>query len=109
MEAKELRIGNIVKGPSVEFQIISPKQLDYAFELQPIPLTEEWLFKFGFTYEYWRVDETKKYYCYNTFDVFIWDEIIVLSGYNWRVDIQYVHQLQNLYFDLTGEELIIQP
>jgi len=98
MEAKELRIGNWAhsKYTNTDFQFTSENiyALDnYGDENLdiPIPLTEVWLLKFGFTYEHWRVDETKKYYAYNAFDVFIWDETIILSGYNWRVDIQYVH------------------
>jgi hypothetical protein len=66
--------------------------------IKPIPLTEEWLLKFGFEkYDdmilYWELD-----------DVTIWEE---KGKYQFFSDknIKYVHQLQNLYFALTEKEL----
>ena len=66
---------------------------------KPIPLTEEWLVKFGFEEAlngWWSDDElwsyeNKKFY---------------LGASTYLANITYVHQLQNLYFALTGEELI---
>lgn len=70
---------------------------------KPIPLTEEWLLKFGFEEKYGYI---KNGVHLNTdYSLFIEDEI----GFNeWTADCEYVHQLQNLYFALTGEELIIK-
>jgi len=82
----------------------NPVELKY---FSPIPLTEEWLLKFGFkNYERLRfslggtliVDLEDFTVGINECDVF-W----FLSN-----DIMYVHQLQNLYFALTGEELVFK-
>lgn len=71
--------------------------------LEPIPLTEEWLLKFGFKIrdgEWWIDNEIFGV----TFDenhepLHIWDGSFTDSP------CKYVHQLQNLYFALTGTEL----
>ena len=70
-------------------------------EYKPIPLTEEWLLKFGFESDDEfifekdiRICKTKQGYVY--FDFSVMDPIC---------DVKYVHQLQNLHFALTGEEL----
>jgi hypothetical protein len=68
-------------------------------DLNGIPLTEEWLVTFGFEYieeyKWWEID-----WCNFTID---------LGGeYEFEFafhPIKYVHQLQNLYFALTGKEL----
>lgn len=106
MEAKELRIGNIVHGHKDNFNISHETLCDFAngyFNLLPVKLTEDWLIDFGF-YQV-ELDNGEKYYqnyrfrlnCnYNGF------------YYSRNLDVNYVHQLQNLYFALTGEELEIQ-
>lgn len=116
MEAKELRIGNLVKvfdyKPKVEFDTIATIT-QYGWEtvngyngIEPIPLTEEWLLKFGF--------EINRHFArLNNFELGF-----ITREKNWQLeysigtigkwilkDIEYVHQLQNLYFALTGEEL----
>ena len=66
---------------------------------KPIPLTEEWLLKFGFEHKLlvWE---------YNNFCItgcFTYG--YCLNGYcldNLFPRFKYVHQLQNLYFTLTG-------
>lgn len=77
--------------------------------LEPIPLTEEWLFKFGFKFDghcsWWKnelieltIDTGEdEYSVFNNNG-----DYITLKG------IKYVHSLQNLYFALTGEELEIK-
>jgi hypothetical protein len=120
MKANELRIGSWVKHPAavwshrtevqgygyVEFQW---EEHDWAGiaectinleDVKPIPLTEEWLFKFGFEYSdlngdsgLWKIPPFQIYGKYNQFI------------YDYRLDVNYVHQLQNLYFALTGQEL----
>jgi hypothetical protein len=128
MKASELRIGNYVNVPIKEqcpfridaFEYCSEKFIKvaqevklngfevhpltwYGGDLQPIPLTEEWFLKFGLI-------KTKEGIilmgCYQ----------IVAHEESWRIilkngvlsNIKYVHQLQNLYFALTGEELTIK-
>lgn len=116
MKANELRMGNWVQ---VEYDGIlqEPEQVwkvtissrdnyhtvnDWKIEaLRPIPLTEEWLERFGF----------KKFKNHND-----WSKRGVIihgrkRGFVLRRSvpvIKYVHQLQNLYFALTGEELEVK-
>lgn len=125
MKVKELRIGNLVLNQwgeidSVEQIGISLVQFENGYcredDLKPIPLTEEWLLKFGFepffglglvkrglsvdgtvahfSFDYWRLGDQANY-LEN-------DDFVEIP-----IEIKYVHQLQNLYYALTGEELTI--
>lgn len=117
MKANELRIGNWIKGDTgIEFIIsgVGIKNLEEIPDAgwEPIPLTEEWLLKFGFkkndnifyhpNYPDYELENHSRYDG-------IWG--MGIEGY---LDVRlgklpetiYVHQLQNLYFALTGEELI---
>ena len=72
-------------------------------DLLPIPLTEELILKCGFKkgqYEYMLGDFIMEWF-HNGYN-FTGGE-----GCQMGVPILYLHQLQNLYFALTGEELII--
>ena len=127
MKASELRIGNLVdviEFKNVEVLGVSMNNIGLKVdsstflsvdinEINPIPLTEEWLLKLGFKYKKWDdhfiikngnyFNSIKKYddgWHYNT------DESDATCYY--LTTIQYVHQLQNLYFALTGEELEIK-
>lgn len=89
---------------------------------KPIPLTEDWLLKFGFgKILAWFIElpnnskleltinndnSTIQYYCYvrNHRTAIEFDDYSLL-----RKDLQHVHQLQNLYFALTGTELTLTP
>lgn len=107
-----MRIGNwIINGIGEEFQVnghtissfgLAQKMLG---ELKPIPLTEEWLKKCGFY-------SSAKDYGFPS----IGHNIVLVNGRVFLRDcedkiigiqIQYVHQLQNLYFAISGEELQI--
>lgn len=110
MEAKELRIGNYIRkgvrcGKVTGSDIYELSKMNLGFNdseyiksWKPILLNEEWLLNFGF----------KKFV--NDFSK---SKIIIHTrkrGYVLRKsvpDIKYVHQLQNLYFALTGDELIL--
>jgi len=107
MKASELRIGNYVHmDMSIDdIEVVRLKIGDLASfaiearELYPIPLTEEWLFLFGF-------ENTRYGFVIMLNDGYlrIWDNEITWCG-NRMKEIKYIHQLQNLYFALTGEEL----
>jgi len=77
-------------------------------DIDPIPLTEEWLLKFGFE----NLSLTPKFDGSKCNFTFYWevDEIVLRENYEdiFITRISYVHQLQNLYFALTGEELEIK-
>jgi hypothetical protein len=105
MEAKELRIGNWVKQPEGFNQVysIDPDLID-QFQLEPIPLTEEWLMRFG---SQKRGQEIHLDY-FTLYDgQGSWTVNDNSAPYTIAV-IEYVHQLQNLYFALTGKELEIK-
>ena len=113
IQANELRIGNWMMG-NVPFQI-EPNDigLDYYHEQQkgvsrwePIPLTEEWLIKFGFKRLFDKFWMKKHLLLNNGF-------VPMFTDGNYHEEeigeqLKYVHQLQNLYFALTGEELTHQ-
>jgi hypothetical protein len=93
--------------------IISGDPEKYASKengFEPISLTEEWLLRFGFDKVLPRND--KMYYRLKD-DFVIEENNVFLLGddafemLKLRRKIKYVHQLQNLYFALTGEELTI--
>ncbi len=71
-------------------------------DLIPIPLSEEWLIRAGFE-KY----SDKEFYIYTSKE----NEVrFYKSDSDWNLayfitETRYVHQLQNLYFWLTGEEL----
>lgn len=105
--ANELRIGNWVNNGFKDYQVsvatIWQLGLWYATAL-PIPLTEEWLLRFGF--EVLEFDHKENQYGFK-------GRLIVIRhglfcDYGTSVIIKHVHQLQNLYFSLTGEELTIK-
>jgi len=122
MKATELRIGNYINDYYKGIIIISidtligiqkchdnRKQFQNIFA--PIPLTEDWLKKFGFKEkaEYIWIKEIFK----GMFDIKIiltekgkYVPVIMSMGEEVAIrQKQYVHQLQNLYFTLTEKEL----
>ena len=108
MKASELRIGNLVYdnlGGALKIKGISLES-DLS-HIKPIPLTEEWLLKFGFEF-----DEEDDGYQKGKYKVSVSNEgclfFINIGYYPEEIaEFNYVHQLQNLYFALTNEELIL--
>lgn len=113
MKTNELRIGSYYNydGDSIKLDgstLASYLQNDMDLYLEPIPLTEEWLLKFRF---YYSDDENEflelqlmhktKLYADNSNNF----STAVLRIKENEIKIKYVHQLQNLYFVLTNEEL----
>ena len=71
--------------------------------IKPIQLTEEWLLKFGFE------KDNELNFVKFSFKVHFWSNYNSYM-YGWiggNIEIKYVHQLQNIYFALTGQELTI--
>lgn len=120
MTANELRIGNWV----IETKIGNPVYIrgggiqmfeENRITLEPIPLTEEWLLKFGFK----KASPSENNYDNNSaYEIESWGKVALRSGVlvsdEWYFldgmtsEIKYVHQLQNLYFALTGQELEVK-
>jgi len=109
MKVNELRIGNVVLEETMSYAGLKVKQITVAIRdlsnhdnLRPIPLTEDWLIKFGFK------KQTTMYYRKGNYEFelekgFIDDGMAVINTYN---PIRYVHSLQNLYYTITGDELV---
>lgn len=124
MKETELRIGNCInrglaKNTPLDDVIFYPVLVDVdilkkistgdlVWDFEPIKITEEWLVKIDF----------EKYADHKWFGGPEGDlDISFKDGEAWMVDfegniisapLKYVHQLQNLYFALTGEELEIK-
>lgn len=76
-------------------------------DIEPIPLTEEWLLKFGFesiagcvykefgSIEIGLMKSSKRFY-------------LQIRSENTTIDIKYIHDLQNLWKVLTKEELTLK-
>ena len=73
-------------------------------DIEPIPLTEEWLLKLGFKRFPWGLVIGELLFK----DDLKCNELTLEIGNGFRVKNKHVHQLQNLYFALTNEELIIK-
>lgn len=120
IKANELRVGNIfnlVRGkgslPVVIDEDIMLKIFSLAYnyalnDLEPIPLTPEWLERCGFEIPVdngFFVRVARGVVCIKLTDIGL---PIVRIGEMHFTNIKYLHQLQNLYFALTGEELTLK-
>jgi len=120
MKAKEFRLGNYVFSNMVEDTIqLSALLESQDLQIKPIPLTEEWLLNFGFEsssqgYNYLTIKKTSLYIYINDngeSGISIEDldnDLTEEEELSFSIKLNYVHQLQNLYFALTNEELIIK-
>ena len=112
MKPEELRIGNWVQyggclvNKGLPHEIEAVDFWDGTQDYRPLPLTEEWLLKFGFKKDKtWTGDvfENKKG------DRVCLGAQMYVASESVKVDCpKNVHQLQNLYYALTGEELKIK-
>jgi len=121
MEASELRFGNLVYDTKREINIIDLEAITYISvepknQVKPIPLTEKWLLKFGFK-------KKKNYYKKtNGISVNSWflDNRFIIDIQKYNNDnefgfcfktnnnttfIKSVHELQNIFYSLTFDEL----
>jgi hypothetical protein len=101
IEQNELRLGNLIIEDGKKTQFNGDFYHWCGDIMKPIELTEEWIIKFKFRkhkndIRYWQKDSLKVKLTEKGYK-FQWYEAILY--------IDYVHQLQNLYFALTGSEL----
>lgn len=110
MKANELRIGNLVveKGRS-PFAIGIEKICDFAngfYKFEPIELTGEWLIKLGFKSD--GIEWFDGVICLGIFKDGLYylptGEINYIVGKEFK----YVHQLQNLYYAITGTDYLLE-
>lgn len=105
MKNNEFRIGNLItmNGKVCRIAKITDKKVHKY--ISPIPLTENWLLKLGFEFD--TITFSKGLLMFSPSSN--WDKSAVWYGTltHGRIDVEmkYVHQLQNLYFALTGIEL----
>lgn len=118
MKANELMIGNWIIADNQEVQVnyITPFSIGYGkgnfapsdtfnnTYFQPIPLTEEWLIKFGFEFKPTGEEVYEQTWKLSGFEIWQHNEGFC-HDFHIGGNLHYVHQLQNLYFALTGEEL----
>ncbi len=115
MKASELRLRNYYNGDGIYYKInitdlqnlIDDPQDDFY---QPIPLTEDILLKCGIELKFEELESGSRmsYWVKGAFDLEIGaDGKICFEVYSHYIEVKYLHQLQNLYFALTGEELNI--
>ena len=116
MDAKELRIGNIIRhikdkeskevvsidylidlDNNKEGYVVNSSWLD---EFEPIPLTEEILLKCGY------IKQENEMYRVMGHSIWNVQENMFVSNKN-GIILRSLHQLQNLYFAITGEELTV--
>lgn len=137
MKATELRIGNLVRSQNtpipcrvvtlhkhvavvIQNTINSFEETCNYVDVSAIPLTEEWLFKFGFK----DVSEHKNHETIKSLKLIASNDSLIIVQFRpeeeallWLsitdcdhegsvlTSIDKVHQFQNLYFALTGKEL----
>jgi hypothetical protein len=123
MKAEELRIGNLLDNCGQWCYVMgiyknNKAELGYykdsigfirtldGLQIKPIPLTKKWWAKCGFikdgsyyTWEWMKFYEAEDYYRP--------DNYYFSEAFSDDFQLRYVHQLQNLFFALTGEELAI--
>lgn len=135
MEANELRIGNLVADYDCSPYYFAVEQITkttdgdvrvhyrnnsisvIASDAPPIPLTEEWLLKFGFVRDndgIYFLDAWQPIHGQRFVIEWVGGKILCRSHYQpYASDyamhfIKHIHQVQNLYHALTGEELTIK-
>ena len=133
MKATEFRLGNLyeyfiqddldsrkewwvlcqMEVESLKWVSEHPEDEDY----RPIPLTEEWLLKFGFRLKDYSESKRSSFVDKDQFPIYdhgFVNMYINKSGSFFyvgsllHVNLKYVHQLQNLFHALTGEELLLR-
>lgn len=110
IKANEIRIGNIFNWDTVDSpSYFELEHFEYLDRLNPIPLTEQWLLKFGWgkgEYDTEYVDNVSlKQECLS-YNVGAKMFCIETNGDIMEIKhIRYVHQLQNIFYCLTGQEL----
>ena len=119
METTDLRIGNLVSYKNEDIVVVDAVSKDFILthgqfkistpNIEPIPLTEQWLLDFGFEVERECYDKGKlSILLANNNDYYKNGRVFYKSWAIMEAQPKYVHQLQNLYFTLTQEELILK-
>jgi len=115
IKPQEIRIGNYIDNYSMPFLAVTGRLLrafdeskEYCKLYKPIPLTSEWLVKLGFVSDNDKYDPIYKKGHVSLMGSGIINDWILRHDSHGIVNIQYLHQLQNGFYMITGEELIIK-
>lgn len=124
MKANELRIGNLLMYNSpvsltsemIELNIYHLSDIlgetvlscsDRKNAYEPIPISEEWLLNFGFDFQepyHWFHNKIQPIFITKSF--LESDTFLVKTTFGDKLtSLKFVHDLQNFYFSITGEEL----
>ena len=118
IQANELRIGNYISdiwSPNGFFKVTQLKKFSAVYgkdftalydNLNPIPLTEEILLKAGFEKDIESLFYRNSFIIAKTKTRWAFYHNGLTGGELARID--YIHELQNLIFALTGEEIKIE-
>ena len=117
MTARELRIGNYIN-PKFPMQVVNifPDEVNADFEgnegdvfefknedIEGIPIDEYWLLRWKFKRQPWGLVRGRFLFKDGLNNRHKKLTMEILSGF--RIEVEFIHELQNLYFSLTGEEL----
>jgi hypothetical protein len=130
IQASELRIGNLVFGPKQKSagKVVNIERIGFALiehkpghedlfqdkELFGIPLTEDWLLRCGATkhiigdkdIHYMNTDNKPNFIAKPKGNYFVFRIHKNLNSQNTcEIELSFVHELQNIYFLIKGEEL----
>jgi hypothetical protein len=117
MELRDLRLGNYIQDESGNIKSVEALSSARGIEVEggdpleiydPLLLNSEWLLRLGFhaSGSSWlHISEN-----FSGFDVQLLDELYFLNsdGLPFSNGFTYVHQLQNLYYAMTGSELMVE-
>lgn len=113
MKPNEIRIGNLIRIHDSSCNMAMNDVIKEIYKdvvvcektgvcnissIQPIKISKEWLFQLGFEKKDWGITS----YYLKGFEIGL---DFRLRGIDWGVKFDYVHQVQNLFFELTKEEL----
>ena len=127
MKPEELRIGNYATDSNFEFTVygIDPIYIEAKIDssnniyslnyenIEPIPLTEQWLIDLGLESRLVQPDMYYEYSIRNGFEIYCYMDasgncLFWVEGPDadcFIVKCDKVHEFQNIYFSLTGKEL----
>lgn len=119
MKGTDLRIGNLIEidnqivtvgGVIVGSVLVLTNKESAIFDcipitnVKPIPLTEEWLLKFGYEKYYYYYDNKADFRIRKSKNHYI--AYFSFNDINYTLcELKHIHHLQNLYHSLTGKEL----
>ena len=127
MKNTELRIGNLIQGAQGLLEVeeilkdgnVKVKGVDSIFKIDsktpcllPAKPTHEALINLGFeksTVENEDLYKTGVYSYFPSYGIFCFSSENGEEGSTISMCVKYVHQLQNLYFSITGKELTLIP